>query len=53
MAGVAKYHSPKDHQSPFHATKICSTAGLKKGKTTFIWQKNLSLLALPPQHETK
>jgi hypothetical protein len=23
----------------------------KKGKTTFIWQKNLSLLALHPHHE--
>jgi hypothetical protein len=53
MTGVAKHHPKKNHPPPFHPTKICSTAWPKKGKTTFIWQKNLSLLALHTQHETK
>jgi hypothetical protein len=53
MAGVAQHHPKKNHPTPFHSTKIFSTAAPKKGKTTFIWQKNLSLLALFPQHETK
>jgi len=52
MAIVTKHQSQQDHPPPFHATKIFSTAGPKKGKTTFIWQKNLSLLALLSQHET-
>jgi hypothetical protein len=53
MAGVAKHHPQKNHPPPFHPTKISSTAAPKKVKTTFIWQKNLSLLALPSQHEPK
>jgi hypothetical protein len=53
MAFVANYQPQQNHPPPFHAAKIFSTAGPEKGKTTFIWQKNLSLLALHPQHETK
>jgi hypothetical protein len=53
MAFVAKYQTKQNHPPPFHPTKIFSTAGPEKGKTTFIWQKNLSLLALLPHHETK
>jgi hypothetical protein len=53
MTGVARHHPKKNHPPPFHSTKIFSTAASKKVKTTFIWQKNLSLLALPPHHETK
>jgi hypothetical protein len=53
MAFVANYQPQQNHPPPFHAAKIFSTAGPEKGKTTFIWQKNLSLLALLPQDETK
>jgi hypothetical protein len=53
MAGVAHHHPKKNHPTPFHSTKIFSTAASKKVKTTFIWQKNLSLLALLPQHVSK
>jgi hypothetical protein len=53
MTYLARHQPKKNHPTPFHATKIFSTAGPKKVKTTFIWQKNLSLLALPTHHETK